>query len=213
MAMQGFDPSIVKSSINNVQKAYDDLTKVICGDVQSQFVTPMGECWACNEAISFFGSFKSSIDSIIDNTDRVCRSIVESMNDAAKNWAATTNTSWGNVSFSQTSKKIDVSPIKENINGVRGVDDGKAADAVSKLTGSIKASADSALESLSNAVSNCGFIGGSQQASLTSAINTIKSNLNSAIVDVSSAANKGITATIENYGKLSQNVSNAFPGQ
>ena len=64
MAMTGFNPDEVNSSINSVKSAYEALIRALGDDMQNQFVGGMADKWACRNAQSFFNdAFKPSVDS------------------------------------------------------------------------------------------------------------------------------------------------------
>ena len=54
MAMTGFNPDEVNSSINSVKSAYEALIRALGDDMQNQFVGGMADKWACRNAQSFF---------------------------------------------------------------------------------------------------------------------------------------------------------------
>lgn len=211
MALTGFDPDLVSSSISNVQSAYNDLIQAIGTEMQTRFVNGMEDKWACNEAQKFFQNFKGVMDPIITESNNTFQSVVDSMNSAASNWASQTGTSWGGKQFSRIEKQMDVSGIKENLNGVRGVDIG-AAPGVAQQLPSIANSAINALSQAQQAVQNCGFVGGNQEASLIASLGKIKSGIESAVNEITDACSNAINVTAEKYGTLETNVSNAFSG-
>ena len=143
MGLVGFDPELVATSIKNVQSAYDDLIRAIEADMQSQFVNGMQDKWACADAQKFFQSFKEVMDTLIKDSNNTFQSVVEAMNSAANGWAQQTGGSWAPKAFNRLDKQIDVSGIRENIGGVRGVD--PEATSVSGRLASISGSAIGAL--------------------------------------------------------------------
>ncbi len=209
---KGWNPSEATASIKAVQSAYGDLMKVLIFDMQSQFVSPMGDYWACQEAVDFFGNFETAINSIIRGANKTCGSIISSMNSAASSWAQSQKETWASIYFAAVEGQISVDMIKTEINGDKGVDDTNASSTVGKLA-TLKSAADGHLTKLSSAVDNCGFLGGGQAEALKSSVNKIKSDLDKAIGELTDAANKGITATVEAYGSLATNVQNAFHGE
>ena len=58
MALTGFDPSVVNSSINAVKSSYDSLIRALGDDMQNQFIGGMADKWACNQAQTFFNTFR-----------------------------------------------------------------------------------------------------------------------------------------------------------
>lgn len=213
MALVGFNPDYVYASIRRVQSAYDQLMQALISDTQNGFVNPMGDAWACNDAINFFTTAKDSFDTQIQGATRVFQSVVDAMNSGANAWAQSTETTYSPIQFSPNNGKIDISCIKENISGVRGIDESAAGSAVSYLTGSVKSAADSALQAAVSAVNECGFIGGSQQGNLTSTLSSIQSSISTMFGELTTAAKTAMDATTQAYGSIEANVSNAFAGE
>ena len=213
MAMTGFDPSIVNSSIGSVKTAYQDLITALGDEMQNQFVAGMADKWACNQAQHFFtNAFKPAIDSLISSSNVTFESVVNSMNSAGNAWAQQTESSYSPQSFSMINKNIDASVIRENVNGIRGIDL-DAANAVAAKLPAIAESAKSALTQAQNAVQNSGFIGGSQQANLVNSLGTIKSKIDAATEEITSETKNAIDATVANYSNTEGKISEAFQVQ
>ena len=210
MGLLGFDPELVATSINSVQTAYDSLISAIATEMQTQFVNAMQDKWACNDAQVFFSQFKVVLDKLITESNNTFESVIESMNSAASNWAQNTGSTWSSKTFTRIDKTMDVSGIKENINGVRGVDP-QATEISTKLM-TIANNAISALTSAQTAVDNCGFIGGSSASSLTASLAKIKTNIENAVNQISGDCASAIEKTTQAYTNLDINISSAFGG-
>ena len=157
MALTGFNPDVVNSSINSVKAAYENLIHALGDDMQNRFVNGMADKWACNQAQTFFNnSFKPAIDNLIMSSNSIFESVVASMNSAGQAWAMQTDSSYSPQSFSAITKTMDTSVIRENIGGVRGIDLSSATTVANQLT-SIADSAKSALTSAQQAVQNPPF--------------------------------------------------------
>jgi len=212
MAMTGFNPDAVTTSINGVKSAYDALITALGDEMQNQFVGGMANVWACNEAIGFFrDSFKPTIDQLINDSNTIFNSVVSSMNSAAQNWAAQTKSSWSGITLTVNDKKIDISSVRENIGGDRGIDPVEAQNVANKLP-LIAESAKNALVQAQNAVQTCGFLGGGQAQSLAQSLTTIKNNIDSATQTITTATKNAIQNTVNTYGTIETNVSSAFSG-
>ena len=210
MAMTGFDPSIVNSSIGSVKSAYQELITALGDKMQNQFVAGMADKWACNQAQQFFtNAFKPAIDSLISSSNVTFESVVSSMNSAGMAWAEQTDSSYSPQSFSMINKNIDASVIRENVGGIRGIDL-DAANAVAAKLPAIAESAKSALTQAQNAVQNSGFIGGSQQANLVNSLGVIKSKIDTATEEITSETKNAIDATVANYSNTEGKISEAF---
>lgn len=212
MAMTGFNPDVVITSINGVKSAYEKLIAALGDEMQNQFVGGMANVWACNEAIGFFrDSFKPTIDQLITDSNTIFNSVVSSMNSAAQNWAAQTKSEWSGITLSTIDTKMDISGISENLNGVRGIDVTEARTVSAKLP-TIAGNAKTALDQAKSAVDDCGFIGGGQAAALIGSLEKIKNNINSATETITQATSNAIKTTVDTYGTIETNVSSAFSG-
>lgn len=210
--MTGFDPSLVNSSINNVNSAYNELMRALINDTQSKFVNQMAMYWACNSAQKFFrDALKPAVDEQSTSVTTIFESVVVAMNDAARAWANQTETSYSEVSFSPIATKIDITGIQENLNGVRGIDKENAKSVVSSLS-VIQSSVETALDSAKNAVNSCGFVGDEQAETLNSSLNRIKTNISNTTKELTQAVNEAIENTVVTYGDLAGKVAGAFAG-
>lgn len=213
MALTGFDPEIVNSSIRSVKSAYESLIKALGDDMQTQFIGGMSDKWACNHAQSFFNNaFKPAIDSLIQSSNTIFESVVAAMNSAGQAWAAQTESSYSPQSFTAIPKKMDTSVIRENIGGVRGIDLTEALTVAGKLPG-IAESAKSALTSAQQAVEQCGFMGGNQAANLINSLGIIKTKVDSATQDITTGAKNAIDTTVQNYSNTEGKISEAFSAE
>lgn len=208
MALTGFDPELVTSSISKIQNAYNELMAAIGTDMQNQFVNGMQDKWACSDAQTFFNNFKTTVDSLITNSNNTFESVVNAMNSAAKAWAEQTGSTWSAKQFSRNDVKMDITGIKENIGGVRGVD--LQATAVSDKLPTIAEAAGRALDNSKSAVINCGFVGGTSEADLVNSLEQIKTSINNAVSQISNDCKKAIETTTQNYSTLEVSVSDAF---
>lgn len=208
MALTGFDPELVTSSINKIQNSYNELIAAIGTDMQNQFVNGMQDKWACADAQTFFNNFKSTIDSLITNSNNTFESVVNAMNSAARAWADQTGSTWSAKQFSRNDIKMDITGIKENIGGVRGVD--LQATAISDKLPTIAEAAGRALDNSKSAVINCGFVGGTSEADLVNSLEQIKTSINNAVSQISNDCKKAIETTTQNYSTLEVSVSDAF---
>lgn len=213
MALTGFDPSEVNSSINSVKSAYENLIAALGDDMQNQFVSGMADKWACNDAQKFFNNgLKPAVESLIKSSNTIFESVVNAMNSGGKAWAAQTQSSYSGQTFSMINKSLDTSVIQENISGIRGIDLASATTVANKLT-TIAESANSALTKAQQAVQNCGFIGGSQASNLIASLGTIKSKLDNATRELTSQAKSAIDKTVERYSDTEGKISQAFSAQ
>jgi len=213
MGLTGFDPSVVNSSLNAINSAYENLIGALGNDIQQQFIGGMADKWACNDAIRFFNEiFKPEIDRLIAGTNDTFQSVFASMNSAAQAWANNTESSYSPVSFSAISVTMNVGGIVENIGGVRGIDVDQANIVAGKLP-TIAETAKSALTAAQQAVQNCGFIGGNQASNLIGKLGEIKQKIDGVTETITIASKEAIAATVTKYADTEGKVSRAFAGQ
>lgn len=211
--MTGFDPEIVSSSIKGVISAYNSLSDALITQMQTSFVNAMATKWACKNAQNFFTtSFKPSVDSLITQSNTLFTSVVSAMNSSAIAWATATESTYSPISFETNNTLMDIEGIQESINGVRGIDLEGTPEVVNTLK-TIAGNAESALESAVGAVQSCGFIGGDQAANLIASLNTIKSNVNSAVSEITSTVKTAIDQTVTAYGNTKGQIEQAFNGE
>ena len=211
MALTGYDPSAVRTSIINVGNSYDALIDALVTKNQTNFVQPMGSVWACEQAKQFFRAYQIDIARLVLEVNKVYNSIVSAMNGAAMTLASTSGSTWSNQEITISGASIDLSPIKEDINGVKGIDLQQATVVLAELD-TILSNVTSALESTLSAVSSSGFVGGEMQTDLYSAINSIKTKIETAFGQIKTSVNTAITDTINKYSTDASNISSAFSG-
>ena len=207
----GFNPVVVTTAINGVNKAQASLMRVLVDGINTQFVTPMSHSWACQEAVDFFKTFKESIDDLVSRADSTLQSVVDTMNQGGVNWA---NRTGNGAAFTKTvytnySKRISVDGIKENIDNVRGVDPASSKSALAAFT-ALGTTADAALSLAVSAVANCGFLGGNQQANLTASLKKIREDIKTTFDSYTSQTKTHIDETIETYGKMETKTADTF---
>jgi len=213
MALTGFDPQLVSTSINKVINSYNELIEQIGNKMQSDFVNGMADKWACKQAQDFFNlSFKPTVDQLIKGANQTFQSVVEAMNSAANAWANSTDSNYSPVSFVVNKVEMNVENIMENINGVRGIDLQLAGSVSAKLF-NINANAKVALQNAKNAVQGCGFIGGGQEDNLINSLEKIKQNIDNSFTTITDQTKKAIDDTLTTYSDVEGKVSQAFQGQ
>ncbi len=206
----GFDPQKVYNVLNSIENSYADIFSAIKVHVQNGFIEPMSEKWACTEAQTFFINYvKPAFDEITNKINTNFSVIFTGINQAARMWAAETGSDYQpkNLMISQT--KIDVSMIKENINGIRGIDKVAAENLTNKLK-TFQTEISQCLTNAQNAIKNGGFLGGNQEAQLYNALGKNKEVINQFVLDLNVALEKAIKNTISSYGDTEGKISEAF---
>lgn len=213
MALTGFNPDVVNRSINAVSAAYRELNTQLQNEMQTKFVSGMSDKWACENAVKFFQeAFKPSVDEIITSSNRVFQSVADAMNSAGRAWASSTGSAYSPAQFSVNETKISIDSIKENINGVRGIDLQNSISVINQLP-VIANAAGQALTNAQRAVAECGFMGGSQQGNLDASLRTIKEKINSAVSDLTEKAKQAMEQTVSTYQDTEGQVAKAFSAE
>ena len=210
MDMTGFDPEIVYSSMKEVKGSYEQFKHAVCNDLQNKFVNPMATMWACKEAQEIMLNYvKEPIDLIANNAEAYYQGIFITMNQAGRYWANATNTSYSELSFNKGHDKIDVSGIKENIDGVRGIDLVMAEDTV-KVLDRIEKEAENALNNALTAVLNCGFIGGDSAETLSNTVRKFSKETAGTFKNIIQSIEKAIKDTVSKYADTEGQISKSF---
>ena len=210
--LTGYNPEEVTMSINSIKNAYEELIACMGERVQNEIINGMSDKWACANAQKFYNEiFKPSVDGLLAGINTTFESVVNAMNEAAQLWANDCGEAFSPVAFALIIKNMDTSSICENIAGIRGIDLDQASQVAAKLP-SIAADAESAVSKASAAVDNCGFIGGAQAANLKASLDVIKSNISTAVNDITTQTKVAFESTIATYGNTAGQISQAFAG-
>ncbi len=216
--MTGFNPELVAQTIRRVQSAYENTVNAFFDGMQNKFVNRMSEIWACNVAVDFFNTVvKEQVDNIIGDSNRggitmVFNSVVESINSAAITWAGDTQSEYQSQSLNVITKSLDVSNVRENINGIRGIDL-EAVQGITSQLSDILSDTTTALNSAIEAVRDSGFVGGAQESNLVDSINVIKRNIESAVEYINSDCQLKVKTTVEQYENTAGRIAQAFAGE
>lgn len=210
MAMSGYDDELVRSTVNNESQAYEQLMAAMGDQMQNTFVEGLADKWACPQAQRFFNeNFKPALDEFLTSTSSTFENIAQTINSAGQNWASTVEASFSPVSFSTIGKTMDTSSIRENIGGVRGIDL-DAANAVAQQLTAIRDAADSAVDAARQGVANSGFLGGEQQANISTSLNTISNKINEVVTNITNQSREAINQTVETYADTQGRIEQAF---
>ena len=210
MNLSGFDPQLVANSITAINNSYAELMQALKVRTQNEFVNEMASKWACHQAMEFFTvSFQPAMNQLLVGINTCFRSVIQAMNTAAQVWASKTGTSFAGGQFNEIIGTIDVSLIRENINGVRGIDVAATNPVVAKLN-SIANDAQVALSHAKNAVNQSGFIDGTQAQSLVESLQLIENKVTNAMNNLSAQTINSINNTINEYADAAGQVGNAF---
>lgn len=215
----GYNAEQVRKSIEGVKKAYDYLTNAIGVNVENSFVKQMASNWACPEAVQFFTNFKDIMDQLNVAVDNTFESVVNSMKSAATAWAQATSGTWGSVGalmmlpLVKKNKKIDVSSIKNDIGGTRGINAIEATKVFQTALKNLTRDTNDALSMAQNEVRSCGFLGGDQATSLLNSLTTIQRMINQKVTEIINKAKNDMQSSVNKYTDLAKKVSTAFQGK
>lgn len=214
----GFNADAVSSTISRIQNAYDELVNTLVSRMQSDFINPMSECWACKEAQDWFKKIKSGAESF-DGYDKLIdeyvngnfSAVVARINIEAQKWAENTGSAeaYRRQDLSTNSSKISVDCIQENIAGNRGVMEIPAVNNVGKLS-AIESAVESAISNAKSAISNSGFLGGDQEEGLVQLLGFVSKQVGQLFAEIREGASAGIKSAIEKYGQISEDVKTSF---
>ena len=208
--MVGFNPDQVNLCIESIKKSYEELIYLLGDGIQNNIVNELSNKWASNQAISFFNDvFKTSVDSLLISINAVFERVISLIISEAQIWANNTDTIYIAPEFVQINKMLDVSLIRENINGVRGIDLESCRNILAKLPSFVE-STNTILNQAQHVISNSGFIGGAQGENLYSLLGSVKTNIQNSVQDVISQFNNSAKSTVTGYSDTAGMISNMF---
>ena len=127
-----------------------------------------------------------------------------------RNW----NTdAWSKVAFNPRTQKIDVSGIKaQNAQGEIGIDEVEAVAKGALLVTKTYVKAAAALAKAAGAVTVCGFLGGTQAATLRQSLKSVKKSIEDTTKDMADGVSKSVKESATAYMDVGKNIANAFNG-
>ena len=213
-SITGFVAEAVTSAAKSVNNSFEGTIKALHDDMWLFFIDPMGGAWASKQAVDYFQKkFKPAVDGVITEINKLYEEVVTKMNEGGKKWAAQTGDAlvFTPVQFTYKLVKTTVDNIKENINGVRGIDRTTAVTLLNELQ-KIQTRALGELNNTKHAISNSGFLGGDQQKQLNSRIEEVKTKITNLIQDLMISIKKAITTTVDEHGDTAGQVAQALAG-
>ena len=210
----GFNPDLLRNSIREVQIAYNNFMVQISTNIQNNFVNELALYWGDNQAQMFFVSFKNSIESLINESNTVFQSVFDSMNDAGRVWTSTKSpdTIWNEIPFERINPIIDISLIKNKIDGLISMDTNTVVNVTNSSLNAISLEAIKALEEAQRAVQNCGFVGGNSADNLCVSLGKIKTRVGELVQNIIESSKRSIEASASDYINIEAQVSDAFTG-
>lgn len=135
-AIYGYNPSQVDALIQKLQSSYNSTIYDLEKGVKSFFVDYMAVAWASPNAVKYFQQiFKTDMERAISTTTENFSKAINAICTSANIIAQSMGTTYPQkqLDTSSSSKTIDVSGIKEEINGKLIFDSEKTADAITRL--------------------------------------------------------------------------------
>ena len=212
MALVGYNAEEVNNAINNVQSGYNTLIRALTTVNQDSFIDAFANIWASEQAQTFFGAYKTDISNLVEGINKIYESIVDAMNKAASILASTSGSTWANKVFEQAKCDLNVEVIKDNLNGVKGIDLDKAPDVLKELD-SILVLLKAGLLFTKSAVDSSGFVGGGMQEQLILSIKNVEENINTAFDDIKVSVNSAIQETVNAYSMDATKISEGFTSE
>jgi hypothetical protein len=205
----GFNPNEITQSIKNMNSCYAELSSIYNSKLK-KFVEEVSIYWACPEAKTFFNTeFKTITSNLGRNIENQFVSMNDIMNNAAQAWARTTSAAFTSVGFQNgLIKEVDVSVIKDNINGDIGIDGERVTSLANSFQADLGASIDTVLKKCRN-ISN-GFLGGNQKQALDNKITIVNNSIVENIKDQMSKITINVNSTSQKYQTSAGTVTNSF---
>jgi len=202
----------ISRALKDIKSVYENLYNILSIDVQRNFVDELANMWACNYAVEFFNNvFKPSFDKLLDNVNAAFANIVESIVSAGVAWAETNGGTFADQGLTLKTNKIDVSGIRENINGVRGIN--VNAQTIANRLSTISSRAETELTNIINAAETSGFYGSSMPENLVSSLTQIKNEMADVIATLNNDVQQYVNKTAEEYRELATSTAKAFSGE
>ena len=207
MAWTGVNPIEARAAINKIKNEYTALIEILTTDVRSNYVNKIAEAWGSPAAQEIMGEFGTNINQLINSCTSTFSSVVSSMNGAARSLLEQQNyQDWVDVAtVSSNGAKLDVSSVKDNLDGNVEADLALIENANAVLNGTIVNDVSGALNRAKHAVHlSSGFIGGGMQDSLINSLDTIRTRVKDSFAEISKAitdAAKGSASNLETGAK------------
>ena len=122
------------------------------------FIEPIGRAWASQDAVDYLNQeFSDNVNRLVDVIGQMYEYSFGIIEKARWAWSSTTNTDIISCPFEKIALSLDVSCIKENINGVRGIDKQDVMNCVSNLKEMMGSITADCLDFVNKEVSDIGF--------------------------------------------------------
>lgn len=219
MAVYGYNREEIQQLRTQVTDVAESLANSIKEKFQNQFVNPMGDIWYAPEAITWFDSFKETLDSLSTPLINYFNGYLEALQAAANAWAQTTGGEQIVIAeipsqvFSLSINSIDYSAIKsENANHDQGIEVDQAQQICSGNLPAIQTLLNEELSAYSSRIeAETSFLGGGQAEAVQRCFGQIAElikNLFNELTEGENSLPAAITSYINKYKETaSANVS------
>lgn len=212
MALTGLNPEQATSAITEINNAHGDIIVALINSNYNSFVSPMSAVWGSPQAVEFFKKYQTTIRNMQMQIQKTFSSVINAMNSAASNLSAIAGATWASTPLQwHTQEPIDVSCIKESINGVVGIDQAQATTIAAQLS-TVLSGIQAGLARAVTAVRSSGFVGEGMQESLVSSLTAIESSISDTFDTLITDVNTAMQNTVDTYTTTSTNINSAFAG-
>ena len=175
-------------------------------EMQKNFINPMAENWVCKEAQDFFVDFKEKIEKLAVRVNERMHTFYDALRDSSRLWAERTG---GFVGFSWNQNfvpNLDISNIKENVNGIRGINMKNVPEILNYLTSIVDKTRED-MNQVKSYQQRVPFLGADQQEKLADLIYLITMDIEDSVAFVINGVQMGIKNTLTKYGDTASLVS------
>ena len=211
--MTGYNEQEVIEATNGIKAGIQSYFEATNTRLENDFVRPMENLWASEDARTYFESYDDAVRAQFQSDLESLNTIIEHFNSAASKYASESGASYSPVGFDAPACECDISGIKTDIAGTRGINRVEAVE-TAQVLGAIREEAISALEEIKSAASSSGFYGEamSHQEAINESIENMKNSISNLIEEMYSNVDKAIQATADKYGDLEAEASAAASG-
>ena len=202
----GFNALDIMNTIKNIKGDYDSIMYALHHENEEKFVNKMAGVWATKRAIKFFKLYKDDIDSLTKRVADLTDVAIKGINEDGKRWASTTENDYTPVTYTLSPNKLNVSNIKDNIDGDAGIYESEALSIVQNLT-IVKEHVVLGLDNGIKHVNSSGFLGQGQSDELIAAFTKLKDIVERQFNEISEAATRIVKEEVKTYGDRGSKIS------
>lgn len=211
--MTGYNEQEVIEATNGIKAGIQNYFDATNTRLENDFVRPMENLWASEDARTYFEAYDGAVRAQFQSDLQSLNTIIDHFNSAAAKYASESGATYSPISFDAPACECDISGIKTDIAGTRGINRTEAVETAQVLK-AIREEAISALESIKSAASSSGFYGEtmSHQEAINESVENMKNSISNLIEEQYNAVDKAIQATADKYGNLEAEATSAASG-